>query len=335
MTTRDMVPVGITLLAALLGLSWSGTGGAAQEPPAPRVFVASSLHGWLHLIDPATNRVTLVLRDDGPGNPGRRLCRVGAGGYSDLAAGEGRLWAVAPGEGVCGIDPSLGAPGLPVQGQPRADRAAAGGGSLWTAQGYWVTRVDPATGAVTDSIPLDYDRTAHLAIAGDRVWISANDEWDLFHLPVAGSATPDSLRLGGGGASLASGLGSLWAYGPGEEGGMTVWRLDPASGGIQARIAVPLAPEFQDDHALAVGEGGVWIGLGEEGAVVRVDPETNTLTGSVDAGEWVVDVATGAGSVWILTQGDVYGHALRVDPVSLEVLARITIDDGVAAIAVF
>jgi len=188
---------------------------------------------------------------------------------------------------------------------------------------------------VTDSLSLEYDRTAHVAIAGGNAWISTHDEWDFFHAPAGGGSSLDSLELGGGGSSLAEGAGSLWAYGPGREGGMYAWRMDPSGGGVLARIQVPMAPEPHDDHSLAVGEGGVWIGLGEYGLMARLDPLTNALSGSLDVGEWVVDLATGAGSLWVLTQGDLYGHVLRVDPLSLEILARIPIDDGVGAIAVF
>jgi len=323
------VPV-VALVVAALGPNVRG-----QEPSGPRVWVASNLHGWIHLIDPGTNQVVRVLRDDRSNNGGRELCWVGGGGYSDLAVGEGRVWAVAPGEGVCGIDPALASPGLEVQGQPRTGQAAAGEGALWTLQGSWVTRVDPASGKVTATLSLDYDRTAHVAIAGGKAWISTHDEWDLFHAAAGGDSPLDSLRLGGGGASLVAGAGSLWAYGPDRGGGMYVWRMDPSSGEVLARIQVPMAPEPHGDHSLAVGEGGVWIGLGEYGMVTRLDPMTNALSGSLEVGEWVVDLAVGAGSTWVLTQGDLYGHVLRVDASSLEILARIPIDDGVGAIAIF
>lgn len=324
----------IALSSAVLAWGLGSHPASAQEARGPKVWVASSIHGWIHIIHPETNQLDRVLRDDLPGAR-RELCWVGAGGYSDLAVGEGRLWAVAPGEGVCGIDPSFNAPPLSGRGQARADQVAAGEGSVWTIHGAWATRLDPASGEVTDSVSFDYDRTAHVALAGGRVWISTHDKWDVFHLPVGGGSRPDSLNLGGSGASLATGAGSLWAYGPGWEEGMFLWRLDPSGGAVQARVPVPLASRAHGDHSIAVGGGSVWLGLGELGLVARVDPTANALSGSVDAGEWVVGLATGAGSLWVLTQGDLNAHVLRIDPASLDILARITLDDGVQAIAVF
>ena len=51
---------------------------------------------------------------------------------------------------------------------------------------------------------------------------------------------------------------------------------------------------------------------GAPGTLVRIDPATNAVTGSVDVGVGPCGVAIGAGSVWV----DGYGTSsvIRVDP---------------------
>ena len=108
-SSRQMKRMLIALSPAVLAWGLGSHPASAQEARGPEVWVASSIHGWIHIIHLETNQLDRVLRDDLPGARWE-LCWVGAGGYSDLAVGEGRLWAVAPGEGVCGIDPSFHAP---------------------------------------------------------------------------------------------------------------------------------------------------------------------------------------------------------------------------------
>jgi streptogramin lyase len=86
---------------------------------------------------------------------------------------------------------------------------------------------------------------------------------------------------------------------------------------------------------LAVGEGAVWL-LDDESSLIRFDPITNAVTGTIelDGDPWSLEV--GAGSVWVLIGEEStpvddpntrYGRVLRIDPETLEVTRTARISD--------
>ena len=101
-----------------------------------------------------------------------------------------------------------------------------------------------------------------------------------------------------------------------------------ASGSAQvvARIDTGLGPCSETG-----GLGSLWVGVGGAGTLVRIDPATNTVTGSVDVGVGPCGVAIGAGSVWV----DGYGTSsvIRVDPARMKVTRRIPMRDQIWDVA--
>ena len=67
--------------------------------------------------------------------------------------------------------------------------------------------------------------------------------------------------------------------------------------------------------AVAVGAGSVWAGTFEDQKLVRIDPSTNQITGSVTTGGTGA-IAVGYGNVWVSTE---QATLLRVDPRTLVV----------------
>jgi streptogramin lyase len=94
--------------------------------------------------------------------------------------------------------------------------------------------------------------------------------------------------------------------------------------GVTATIDNPGAGARQ----LAVGSGGVWIALWDDGLVVRVDPSRNQVVARIPVGQpqqGPLGIAAGFGAVWVTDFGD--GALLRIDPARNRVAARIPIGE--------
>jgi hypothetical protein len=118
---------------------------------------------------------------------------------------------------------------------------------------------------------------------------------------------------------LASGDGSLWAA-----AGASLVRVNPASGKVVKRIAVPKAPV-----AVAYGLGSVWVATAPD-LLVRVEPRTNRPSGSRVVG-YPAAVAVGHASVWVGIQAYTSpGAVAQVDPTTLQPAARPSVPDPTA-----
>ena len=116
----------------------------------------------------------------------------------------------------------------------------------------------------------------------------------------------------------ATGHGSIWVAAQG-----TLYRLDAATGAAQAAIAIDSS--LEDAYT---GAAGVWL-ASRSGPVARVDPQTNTVTGTAAIcgvhGNYGALYA--AGSLWLACYD--FGEVVRVDPLTLAVARRIAVRPGV------
>ena len=184
---------------------------------------------------------------------------------------------------VVRIDPSTNAvvAAIPV-GAPAFSGGP--GGMTSTASAVWVAvpniggvvRIDPATNSITGYVAAG---PCGVPAAGDgRVWLPSGG----CGLPSsaiaridASSATLDfSANPGGVAWFSAVGFGSTWVSVtsascppkcPPTSRGLV--RLDPTSGAVLARLPT------DGFGFVAVGAGSVWMGMGEAGRVVRIDPD--------------------------------------------------------------
>jgi YVTN family beta-propeller protein len=113
----------------------------------------------------------------------------------------------------------------------------------------------------------------------------------------------------------------------------TVSRMDPATNTVVATIPVGRRP----CSGLAAGFGSLWVPLcGDEttaSSLARVDLKTNEVVATlpVTIAHTEGGLATGAGSVWVLTDGK--GTLARIDPDTNTVAAEIYVDPGSFAAA--
>jgi hypothetical protein len=181
----------------------------------------------------------------------------------------------------------------PVAVPPQPGVPAVAAGSVWvpSTQDGTVSRLDPATGALTATIAAVPPTTAALTC-------------DPF------------VACGYMNTALASG-GDVWVScdACGE-----VVRIDAATNRVVERVTVPPRP-----GGLAVGGGFVWAFHTRTPLVSRIDPATGVVSTVTVAGVEGAGIAFGGGSLWLLSSARP-SSVLRLDPQTLAVQARIPLN---------
>lgn len=320
---RRAVWPGLALLALLVGCaSPSASGTPAASPstsqPSPSDSAAASPSGppTATLEDVAALNVTVAVAPDWP------------------AILDGSLWVVAPDgpePAVVRLNPVSGAeqarvalPGGECEG------IAAGFESIWACTPDGLARIDPATNAITASVPfptgLTYGRPA---VGDDAIWALSGDiiTSDVVRVDPASNAVTATYPLGHAASQLAYGLGYLWATATRD--GLLL-RIDPASGEVTTA-----ASDLVDPFAVATGAGRVWVGLQGRGVDEDPDPsvpdlfrfDPSTGTGEVqDYGlrpQSVSDISVTEGAAWVMA---VDPFLMRLDPQSAVIQSIVTAD---------
>ena len=127
---------------------------------------------------------------------------------------------------------------------------------------------------------------------------------------------------------LSQGAGGIWLSNPPTR---EIYRLDPRTGETVATVHVPQLPCAASDF----GFGALWTATCDKRGLAKIDPATNRIAahvalpvGAADVGG-EASVAAGEGAVWVVLHG---GALARIDPESLEVVARIPVQPGAAAV---
>jgi streptogramin lyase len=215
-------------------------------------------------------------------------------------------------------------------GQPA--RLAAGREGLWHLpySDNTLQELDPATNQVSADVPdlgEPDENCCSLAVGAGSVWVPKG-HFGLYRVDAASHKVVAQIPIDNFFGSVF-GLGSIW----GTSGG-NVFRLDPATNSVSARIAVPGLAEVAIEPgccpALALGLGAVWVGAGKK--VARVDPNTNTVSALISVPAPVDFVAASDDSVWVV--GTIPNGATRlwrIDPATSKVVAALTLSFSGAA----
>jgi DNA-binding beta-propeller fold protein YncE len=111
-------------------------------------------------------------------------------------------------------------------------------------------------------------------------------------------------------SAIAVGTGGVWVVGDPVD--PVLWRIDPATGRLLARTALPFAPTD-----VAVGEGAVWVTSELDDKLARIDASTGRVTATIPIEGGAGPVVVGGGSVWV---GDQVDNAIsRVDPHAMRI----------------
>jgi glutamine cyclotransferase len=307
-------------------------------------------NGDLRLLDPST-------RDFAPGGGSRG---VALAAYPSVIATANWYWAA--GKSYERDGPVLtrlskdGSDLRAIAGVPTFDSFTEAGGSLWVTGGDTLYRIDesleesPASpqgdypepvDAVTATFPIE--GPAEVASDGSTLWLlerPADGTAQVTQLdPATGVELGDPVAIDRSGqAELAVANGSPWVSFR-DDG--TLVTLAPISGTSSAPAVVPQVtaqipmPDDTISYGIAIGAGAVWAGAApshgsQGGSLVRIDPATNAITGTIDlqAAPFREEIAPTDDAVWIATSGQI----LRVDPDTMEVVATIDVP-GASAIA--
>jgi DNA-binding beta-propeller fold protein YncE len=227
--------------------------------------------------------------------PGGAILR--RSGPTAVLVSDGSLW-VAGSRFIARIDPQSGAvlARIPVPSSGVGScQLASGAGSIWAAYTGTpnVLRIDPTTNRVTAEI--EHGRLPDgggVAFADERVWVSRDSTKPRSYVsaidPRTNRLTGDSITVGTGPGSLASGFGSLWVSNTSDPHS-NLSRVDPRTGRMSylAFGGIPF-----------IGFGSVWVTPFRSGPIHRYDPRTPFVSATIDVRRGSA-VAFGDGRVWI------------------------------------
>jgi YVTN family beta-propeller protein len=316
--------VGLALIgAALLAffLTSGGGGGPASDPGADSLV----------RIDPRTNKVAETMAVG-------RLA-------GSVAADSRYVWVTSTGDGtVWRIDAKTGSVlKLAAHGTPTALGLGGGKAILADAPEHKIVSLDAATGAVGFTTTLANPGANPLPVAAgpDGVWfadVSSGGSTGLVEKidDILASGSPSAqIAIPGNETTLvssyfffdglAAGDGALWLAGDARE--RVVWRVDPNTHRVVARIRLPFIPK-----AIAAGSGAVWVTSLLGDTVSRIDPRTNRIVATIPVGRGPDSIAAADGAVWVTSAID---DALwRIDPRTNRVVAHIPLHGIPRAVAI-
>jgi DNA-binding SARP family transcriptional activator/ABC-type branched-subunit amino acid transport system substrate-binding protein/DNA-binding beta-propeller fold protein YncE len=244
------------------------------------------------VVDPTTNQ---IVADVPVGNA-----------PSSIAVGEGAVWVLnADDHTVSKIDLQSATVIKTFSTAAEPTDLAVGEGSLWVGSGV------PAAASefFGTLVPVAVSRVEpESAVTTDRLML------------LRGTADSDHIGRWPGERQIAVGLRGVWAF----DGEGTIWRLDPASGEVDAKI------EGLGARSLAADDRNLWAVT--QAGVARIDPDTNTVSQRVAlANVGLVGIATSGGPVWVTDP--FAGMLWRIDPYPDPVTLGIPVGPGAWSVA--
>ena len=248
--TGRLEPRGVpTDIAAGEGALWIGNGGG--EGGNYTLSVSR--------VDPRTRAVTHTVKL--PDRTGSAAVATFNWGHPDIVVGAGAVWTRNPDHTVSRIDPDTGR--LVETFDVEADALAAGQEGVWIVSGSDVTRIDPRTNRIGQTIRLGTDASA-IAVGAGTVWVASGQDGVVWRIEPGPEPVRRSIAVGAGVEYIAFGAGAAWAgnYIDGK-----VSRIDARTNAI-TRVPVGAV------QALAAGSGGAWVSTAGR-------PQAGTLPASV------------------------------------------------------
>ena len=120
----------------------------------------------------------------------------------------------------------------------------------------------------------------------------------------AAQSPPATVHVGLSASFVAAGGGALWVT---DHTAGRLVRVDPSTGSVKSRVAVPGYP-----FGIAYGAGSVWVGSRYQSRVTRISVKTNRRQARIRVGSAPYALAYGAGSVWVTNEGS--GSVSRISP---------------------
>jgi YVTN family beta-propeller protein len=100
--------------------------------------------------------------------------------------------------------------------------------------------------------------------------------------------------------AVATGYGAVWLGVPDPNRPYAaLWEVDPHTVRVTHTITIGKVEGFLLSVDVAIGAGSVWVTNYEAGTLTRVDPKTFTVVTTIDIGNHPSGVTFGAGRVWV------------------------------------
>ncbi|MEW6060055.1 MAG: hypothetical protein AB1551_07965 [Actinomycetota bacterium] len=260
--------------------------------------------GSLQEVAPSPHRVTVT------------GISLGRGRVSGLAFDGGTIWVCSEVQGI-GRTATLSAVDPDVGGTPRPSAKLRSCGLPLAALGYlWIDgyRVDPATGRMV-ALPFEGQPEAFL---DGSLWMSGQE--GLVRIDPATSriqAVIFDQPMDTFGRVVGMD-GSVW-FAVGDR----VFRVDSATNEVVATVTMTQHMA----SAMAAGEGSLWVAIGGEGTLLRIDPATDRISATISSGaENLLDVVVAHGAVWAVGLQTIDGNSRErlweIDPRTNRVVGR-------------
>jgi len=291
-----------------------------------------------------------------------RAVEIGEPGYgiTGMALGEGGVWVGSwdrRGGVVLRLDRRSGQPVETVRVAGGGGEVAVGAGAVWTAGEACigrhpddpdvcvteprVSRIEPASGRVTATIPIPLPRgvgrdtalTSGLAVGEGAVWVAIGwDPWtgEVLRIDPRTNAIAARIPTGGYVGELRLGAGSVWVLSHPEYTdetrvrGASLLRIDPATNAV---AATPIREELSYlggdliPPVLAAGDGAVWVTsptAAHPTRALRVDPKSDQAAREDLPVERFYPVAVNDDGIWFIGSTGRSATLSRLDPRTLE-----------------
>lgn len=222
---------------------------------------------------------------------------------------------------------------------PLADASGvtAGAGSVWATGPRQVVRIDPVRDVVIARVGLPAV-AGSVAFSNRLVWVVTNPRHitagtafapallysiDATTNTIVGKPIPLSPMAQG---RIVAAAGSLWVTNDQHGRFGRLYRIDPKTRKVVARIAIP-----NDPFSIVFSHGLLWVGESDSGKVVRVDPGSGSVVGQpIAVGGALLSLAADGDKVWV---ADTYDRRLiTIDAASASSVATRSLP-GVTSIA--
>jgi YVTN family beta-propeller protein len=194
-------------------------------------------------------------------------------------------------------------------------RVAVGAGAIWVANtdGDSVSRINPVTKAVVQTITAVGGGPAGITIGGGDVWVTNSLDGTVTRIdPTVNAVVGKPIAVGNDPVGIVFAAGSVWVANTGDG---TTTRINGDTGAPAKKLLPVAATEF------AYGAGSLWATLRATNQVEQIDPATGDEQGLVTVGNGAAGIAFGYGAVWVANSLD--GTVTRIDPQTNTVAATI------------
>ncbi len=243
----------------------------------------------------------------------RVIKTIGIGAHAtEIVESNGRAWVVTGSDNsLVPIDARSGGvhSAIPLSRDRTASAyaVATGAGSLWASSADRLLEIDPVTGTILASRHVGAGHEAagccfsiHDLDFGDgAVWVADASE-TLARVSPHGGRVTGSTQLGVIPVAVKVGYGAVWVGVPNpNRPALALWRVDPQTVRVTQTITIGSASSYLATLDVALGAGSVWVTNYEAGTLVRVDPNTLDVIATIRIGSHPYGITVGAGRVWV------------------------------------